>query len=92
MAISHYGKEHQKKKAVEEMAELITALSREQDGRATEHDVITEIADVSIMMCQLMEIYGPEKVQQEIERKQLRLMRRIGREHKEIYDRNGTKD
>ena len=74
------------------MGELITALSREQDGRATEQDIITEIADVSIMMCQLMEIYGPEKVQQEIERKQLRLMRRIGREHKEIYDRNGTKD
>ena len=92
MAVSHYGKEHQKKKAVEEMGELITALSREQDGRATEHDVITEIADVSILMCQLMEIYGPERVQQEIERKQLRLMRRIGREHKEIYDRNGTKD
>ena len=92
VAISHYGKEHQKKKAIEEMGELITALSREQDGRATEHDVITEIADVSIMMCQLMEIYGNEKCQKEIQRKQARLMRRMDREHKEIYDRNGTKD
>ena len=92
VAVSHYGKEHQKKKAVEEMAELITALSREQDGRATEHDVITEIADVSIMMCQLMEIYGDEKCQQEIQRKQARLMRRINRETKEIYGKFGKRD
>ena len=92
VAISHYGKEHQKKKAIEEMAELITALSREQDGRATEHDVITEIADVSIMMCQLMEIYGDEKCQQEIQRKQARLMRRINRETKEIYGKFGKRD
>lgn len=92
VAVTHYGKEHQKKKAIEEMGELITALSREQDGRATEHDVITEIADVSIMMCQLMEIYGDEKCQQEIKRKQARLIRRINRETNEIYGKFGKRD
>lgn len=92
LAVHHYGAEHQKRKAIEEMGELITALSREQDGRATEHDVITEIADVSIMMCQLMEIYGDEKCQQEIKRKQARLIRRINRETNEIYGKFGKRD
>lgn len=92
LAVHHYGKEHQKKKAIEEMGELITALSREQDGRATAHDVITEIADVHLMIRQLMVIYGVDKCVDEYDRKQRRLLRRMDRENKEIYDRNGTKD
>ena len=92
LAVNHYGKEHQKKKAIEEMGELITALSREQDGRATEHDVITEIADVHLMIRQLMVIYGVDKCLNEYDRKQRRLLRRMDREMKEIHDRNGTKD
>ena len=92
VAISHYGKEHQKKKAVEEMAELTTELMREQDGRTNERAIITEIADVAITLRQLMEIYGVEKCKKEIDRKRRRLLRRMDRENKEIYDRNGTKD
>lgn len=90
LAVAHYGKEHQKKKAVEEMGELITALSREQDGRATPADVITEIADVQLMIRQLMIIYGVEKCVNEYERKQRRLLRRIDREQREVY-KNGNK-
>lgn len=77
LAIKHYGTEHQKKKAIEEMGELITAISREQDGRATPEQVITEIADVQIMMEQLSIIYGYEKVARERERKLERLVARM---------------
>lgn len=77
LAIEKYGIEHQKKKAVEEMGELITALAREQDGRATPDQVITEIADVQILMRQLATVYGEQAVQKEIERKIRRLSRRM---------------
>lgn len=82
LAVHHYGAEHQKKKAIEEMGELITAISREQDGRATTEQVITEIADVQIMMRQLALIYGIDAVANEIDRKQRRLLRRIDKERK----------
>ena len=82
LAVHHYGVEHQKKKAIEEMGELITAISREQDGRATTEQVITEIADVQIMMRQLALIYGIDAVANEIDRKQRRLLRRMDKELK----------
>ena len=82
LAVHHYGAEHQKKKAIEEMGELITAISREQDGRATPEQVITELADVQIMMRQLALIYGIDAVAEEIDRKQRRLLRRIDKELK----------
>ena len=82
LAVQHYGVEHQKKKAIEEMGELITAISREQDGRATTEQVITEIADVQIMMRQLELIYGIDAVANEIDRKQRRLLRRMNKELK----------
>ena len=82
LAVHHYGAEHQKKKAIEEMGELITAISREQDGRATTEQVITEIADVQIMMRQLTLIYGIDAVVNEIDRKQRRLLRRMDKELK----------
>lgn len=82
LAVHHYGAEHQKKKAIEEMGELITAISREQDGRATPEQVITEIADVTIMMHQLAEIYGCDAVAKEINRKYRRLSRRMNKELK----------
>lgn len=80
LAVQHYGPEHQKRKAVEEMGELITALSREQDGRATPEQVITEIADVHLMVRQLMVIYGIEPCLAEYEKKQRRLLRRMDKE------------
>lgn len=84
LAVAHYGKEHQKKKAIEEMGELITALSREQDGRSTVHDVITEIADVHLMIRQLEIIYGVKDCLDEYDKKQRRLLRRMNREIKEV--------
>lgn len=86
LAVHHYGPEHQKKKAIEEMGELITAISREQDGRATPEQVITEIADVQIMVRQLALIYGVDAVAKEVDRKQRRLLRRMDKESKNMKD------
>lgn len=80
LAVQHYGPEHQKKKAIEEMGELITAISREQDGRATPDQVITEIADVLITTKQLALIYGYDAVMAEVQRKERRLLRRMDKE------------
>lgn len=88
LAVHHYGAEHQKKKAIEEMGELITALSREQDGRATTEKVITEIADVHLMIRQLMVIYGIEPCLAEYDRKQRRLLRRMDKETGGDYTKN----
>lgn len=80
LVVEHFGVEHQKIKAIEEMGELITALSREQDGRVTPKQVITEIADVAIMIRQLTEMYGRDTVENEIQRKIRRLLSRMYKE------------
>lgn len=72
-ALECFGVESQKRMAVEECAELINALMKEKRGRVTDEDIITEIADVQIMMEQLAQIYGKEKVRRERYRKLRRL-------------------
>lgn len=76
-AIDHFGVEHQKQKAVEEMGELIVELTREQDERTDAGHVAEEIADVIVMAEQLRIIYGPALVDEQIERKLDRLLDRI---------------
>lgn len=85
LAVNHYGPEHQKRKAIEEMGELITELEREQDGRTTPEKVITEIADVHLMVRQLMVIYGLDACIKEYDRKQRRLLRRMDMETRGDY-------
>ena len=76
-AILKYGCTAQITMAVEEMAELLNALAKERRGRATQNDIVTEIADVTIMMWQLAIMYGEQAVEMEIERKIKRLQERI---------------
>jgi NTP pyrophosphatase (non-canonical NTP hydrolase) len=76
-AILKYGCTSQITMAVEEMAELLNALAKERRGRATQQDIVTEIADVTIMMWQLEIMYGEQAVEMEIERKIKRLQERI---------------
>lgn len=76
-AILKYGWTSQITMAVEEMAELLNALAKERRGRATQNDIVTEIADVTIMMWQLTIMYGEQAVETEIERKIKRLQERI---------------
>lgn len=54
-AIYTYGAEHQKIKAIEELGELIQALSRSILGQ--DHNVEEELADVEIMIYQLRKMF-----------------------------------
>ena len=76
-AILKYGYTSQITMAVEEMAELLNTIAKERRGRATQKDIVTEIADVTIMMWQLSLIYGEQSVEMEIEQKIERLKERI---------------
>lgn len=76
-AVYTFGPAKQKTMAVEECSELINALCKEQRGRTEPQDVITEIADVMIMMEQLAVIYGQGLVEAEKARKLSRLEDRI---------------
>jgi len=73
MAINHFGVQHQKNKAIEELGELIVELSREQDRRTDNERVREEIADVIVMAEQLRIIYGASAVDRWIEKKLSRL-------------------
>ena len=54
--LKHYGLQHQKAKTIKELAELIVALQKDllsaKDGLSKE--VIEEMADVHVMLLQLM--------------------------------------
>ena len=63
--------------AIEEMAELANALMKDRRNRVTNDDIITEVADVTIMMNQLSFMLGRDKVKEEVERKILRLIQRM---------------
>lgn len=78
--LNHYGMQHQKAKAIEELAELIVALQKdilegkEQHSRA----VLEEIADVHIMLTQLLDDESDKTTVSLIADKKLkRQMRRI---------------
>lgn len=87
-AINTWGAKAQTVKAMEEMAELIQALSRRllcmylnaPGGNAALENVREEMADVSIMLSQLELIYG-DTTEEEI-RKLWRLEARIAAEKK----------
>ena len=56
--IAHYGYEHQKMKAVEELGELSRALARDLQYEGDRDNIAEEMADVYIMLAQLQLIYG----------------------------------
>ena len=72
-AVDHFGIEHQKRKAVEELGEILVELSREQDGRTDKDKIREELADVMIMAEQLRIIYGAQETDGWIRRKIERL-------------------
>lgn len=76
-AIKKFGADKQKDKCIEECAELIDALIKNRNGRCSDDDVISEIADVRIMVEQMTIIYGRVKVNKEINFKLQRLLSRI---------------
>ena len=57
----------------EEIGELITALARDRRGRVTKEEIITELADVTIMCEQVATILGYDDYEKELDRKLVRL-------------------
>lgn len=92
-AVDTYGKEVQVDMAIEEMSELAKALLKHRraekspekwDYERTKQNIYEEIADVIIMLSQLLMIYGGrEAVQKDIETKVTRLAERLEKAAKE---------
>lgn len=81
-AIKVYGKDLQKQVAIEEMAELTKEICKDFRGKGNREHIIEEMADVCIMLDQLMIIYDIEtnEMLDEIDIKTTRLKERILRE------------
>ena len=84
--ITHYGTEHQKDILIEECAELIQAVEKSRRGILTEdkpaytYDMISEMADVQIMLWQfesVMTAYARQCFEDEVYRKLRRQLDRI---------------
>lgn len=90
-AIATYGTPAQVDMAIEEMSELTKALCKERRAQLTpgKHaeahaNVIEEIADVSIMLQQLLIIFDKDnEIQKEVDYKIDRLEQRLQKAHKE---------
>ena len=72
-AIETWGIEAQRNMAFEELGELNTILARDRRGRATKEEILTELADVTIMCEQMATIIGFDLYEKEMERKLIRL-------------------
>lgn len=76
-AIKKWGVSSQVNMAYEEMGELISALNKFSRGRISTDELITEIADVQIMVEQLSVMFGISAVSSEKEMKLRRLNYRL---------------
>lgn len=78
-AFNKWGVNAQITMVYEELGELATALARYERGRAADEDVITELADVTIMCEQIALLLGHGKYEEEVERKLTRLKERLNK-------------
>lgn len=74
-ALRTWGEDAQFDQAVEECAELITALKHYRRGRVSQEAIVAELADVALMVGQLSYMLGEEKVEEAIEAKVEKLRR-----------------
>jgi phosphate uptake regulator len=88
-AVRHYGAINQQTKAIEELGELIVALSRYLssigDGSTRSKQVVEEIADCAIMLSQLGLIFGSDEVDAVVDEKIQRLHNRLSKQFGEAY-------
>lgn len=76
-ALNKYGIENQKWMLVEECSELLNAVAKLRRDRVSKKEVITELADVQIMVEQMAYFFGFEEFLAEKERKLTRLNERL---------------
>ncbi|MEJ2200374.1 MAG: antitoxin [Desulfuromonadaceae bacterium] len=60
--LEKWGTEAQYDQAIEECAELIAALKHFKRNRVSETEIISELADVTLMIGQLSWMFGQEKI------------------------------
>lgn len=76
-AINTWGEEAQVNMLYEECGELITAIAQFRRGRVMQKDVMTELADVSIMVEQMATLLNFEDYEAEKNNKLKRLEKRL---------------
>lgn len=76
-ALMAYGNEAQIDMLCEEVGELLSAINKYRRGRCAKKDVVTEIADVEIMLRQMELIFGWDEVMEERQYKLIRLRQRL---------------
>lgn len=78
-AISHYGRDCQKFKVIEELGELTVEASRMDSKRYKKANMVTEIADSTIMIeyLKIMNDISDAEIEQEMKYKLARLNARI---------------
>lgn len=72
-AIEKWGEEAQVNMLNEELGELITAVAQFKRGRTSHHDVMTELADVFIMVEQIASMMSYDDFEKELDRKLIKL-------------------
>ena len=75
--LAAWGIENQVFMVMEETGEMLNALAKANRGRVTKEEVITELADASIMMEQMAVHFGYEDFKAEKGRKLKRLSERL---------------
>ncbi len=75
--LRYYGASSQVPKAVEEMCELITELSKNYGHSTNRSHLQEEVADVLIMALQMAQLFGWDEVRGQVEYKLSRQMKRI---------------
>lgn len=85
-AVELWGVNAQVDMVFEECGELVAVLAKDRRGRAEVQDILTELADVSIMCEQIGALLGYEDFEAEKERKLERLKKRLEESKRE---RNG---
>ncbi len=68
-SLEKWGREGQYDQAVEECAELIAVLKHFRRGKVNEDAVVSELADVVLMVGQLVFMFGEEKVEKAVKKK-----------------------
>lgn len=83
--LKHYGKEKQEIQAVQELSELILLLAARPDQRTDDYfqNIVSEIADVEIMIEQIKQMHG---ISEEYvnDMKAYKLRRQLSRIEKEV--------
>lgn len=76
-ALNRYGIRYQKFMVMEKCGELLNVIAKSNRSRVTISDIITELADVSIIVEQMAFFYGWDEFQSEKDRKLERLKERL---------------